>query len=589
VKKFITEHSSRPLDSFTRGYAVAMVLLMGWLLDTVVDWNPFDFDQDLVISRAYQGDLPYEKMPSESRLGRFIQKIVLLYTPLLRQGSFVDIEKSARRLETLLLSPLRAAFEESVTVDPLVARRNGGDKSLSLRRLGLINVHLFLCDLKKVEVCFYHTFLRNKGRLHGIPPAEFYPGYRMAVAFLLERLREPTLSTTSIRSLMRTGTWNGLDSQYRLIQRELVTPVEETSGIDAFSFTKSRAVPEDKRLQLLNIDTSIVRPEDSAQNKLERAFLWFDTKIVGEEGMTFPGVAGVITTMMGVLATVSDEPLRVLKFEHQVYHGSDFSFAVLVPSYSNIGNYSEWWVFPDFCNDVTGGGGSGYRYLIAFIDRVRARFGNRLIYEEIQVDTKEFLSYVKAPSTARPTRELQRDSRLLGDARGWLLELVTGSLFRAEGYTTFHRIRNTDILGDLELDVFGVRYEEQTARILLGECSSGFETKDVARVKAKIRVLKRIWPKLLRYLGLSVPRTVAVEGWLVTSQKLPRSKKKIKTIRVIDSKELEHLASKHGIPWMRLKPVFGEESRLARVLRAKGLGDLVKFLKPKQAKDLNSG
>ena len=578
VKHFINTHSEEPTEKFVRGCSLAIVLLLERLLDVIVDSNPFDVAEDFVVSRAFQGDVPFERMPTDSELGVLVRKIALLYLPFFRPGTFETLESNLRQLENTLLRPLGATFENSIEVDPKAAKKAGLDKWLCIRRLGLVNVHLFLCELKKIEIGFHQTFLRNKGPARKTPPPEFYLGYKMSIAYLLERLREPGSSERALKLLLKSKSWKSLENQYRTIQSELVTPIEDAYGISDFMFTKTRPVPENLRSQLLHADRDAMQTRYSTRERLEQAFLWFDTKPVGSEGITFSSAAGVITAMLGVLMMQRHEPVRITKFEHPVHHGSDFSYAVLVPAYSNIGNYSEWWVFPDFANDVTGGGGSGYFYLESFIDRARRRWKERIHYQSVVVDLKDFLDYVKAPSTVRPYRQLERDSALLGEARGWLLELTTGSILRAKGFTIFHRIRDTSILGDLELDIIGVKHEDQIVRILAAECSSGFSPKDTTRVKRKIEVLEKVWPQLLRHLKVPPRETAVVEGWLVTAQRLPASKRRIKSITIVGSGQLERLATENGITWNKMKHVFPEEQRPIRMLRMTGLHDLAELL-----------
>lgn len=578
MERFVNLHSNESTDKLVRGYSLAIVLLFSWLLDTIVEVNPFDIGEDFAVSRAFQGEVPFERMPTDSDLGKLIRKIALLYTPLFRCDSLKELIASTEQIATLLLIPFRKAFEHSVELAPKAAERAGSDKRLCLRRLGVVNVHLFLCELKKVEIGFYFTFLRHKGHVRRTPPPEFYPGYKMAIAFLFENLLEPSSQSRALKLLMRSRSWKGLDNQYRTIQRDLVTPLEMEYGINDFIFEKFGKLSDELRSQLMFMDTPKMSTAYSTQEKLDNAFLWYDKKIVGEEGITFSSVAGVITALMGGLAIQREEPVRIRKFEHRVYHGSDFSFAVLVSAYSNIGNYSEWWVFPDFCNNVTGGGGSGYYYLTQFIERVRKTQGDRVEYRETQVDLKEFLRYVKAPSTHRPTRTLERDSALLGDARGWLLEMVTGGILRANGYKTFHRVRNSSILGDLEFDILGLRHEGETVRLLTAECSTRFSTEDVLRVKKKLLVLRNIWPQLLQHLKLPMANKVDLEGWLVTSEKVPASKKRVRSVRVLDSIEIERLASQDGIPWNKIRHVFGEEPRVVRMLYARGLDHIARMV-----------
>ncbi len=579
VERFIKTRSKEPVEKFVRGYSLVIVLLLERLLNVLVDSNPFDLDANFVLSRAYQGDVPYERMPTDSEIGVLVRKIALLYLPFFRPATPETLENNARHLENLLLRPLKAIFEDSIDVEANVAKKAGLDKWLCIRRLGLVNAHLFLCELKKVEIGFYQTFLRKKGSWRRTPPSEFYPGYKMSVAFLLNSLREPESSDRALKLLLKSKSWKGLENQYRTIQSELVTPIEDTYGINDFMFTKIGPVPESLRTQLLLADREAMHTTYSTRERLQQAFLWLDTKVVGTEGITFSSAAGVITTMTGVLMMQKYEPVRITQFEHPAHHGSDFSYAVLVPAYSNLGNYSEWWVFPDFANNVTGGGGAGYEYVESTIDKAKIKWKDRIHYQSVQVPLKDFLDYVNAPSTIRHDGQLARDSALLGEARGWLLELATGSILRAKRFTVFHRIRNTSILGDLELDIIGIQYDHQSVRILTAECSASFSPRDISRIRKKIVILRKVWPQLLRYLKVPLRESAVVEGWLVTAQRLPASKKRVKSIRLFDAGEMERLATEHGISWNKMRRVFPEEHPLGRRIRLRGFPDLAKLVR----------
>lgn len=103
--------------------------------------------------------------------------------------------------------------------------------------------------------------------------------------------------------------------------------------------------------------------------------------------------------------------------------------------------------------------------------------------------------------------------------------------------------------------------------MITAECSAAFSPKDIARIKNKIKVLKMVWRQLLHHLKVPLRENAVVEGWLVTAQRLPASKKRIKSIRLVDAGQMEQLASEHGIAWNKVKRVFPDEPRLGRRLR----------------------
>src|SRR5712692_9748139 len=69
VETFFREHTERPVDRLLRGYALALVIILGSFADLLLLENPFGVGDDFVLSRAYEGDVPFERMPSASPLG----------------------------------------------------------------------------------------------------------------------------------------------------------------------------------------------------------------------------------------------------------------------------------------------------------------------------------------------------------------------------------------------------------------------------------------------------------------------------------------------------------------------------------------
>src|SRR3989442_1596999 len=66
VERFFRDHTKRPVDRLLRGYALALVIILGNFIDLLLPGNPFGVEDDFVLLRAYQGDVPFERMPSTS-------------------------------------------------------------------------------------------------------------------------------------------------------------------------------------------------------------------------------------------------------------------------------------------------------------------------------------------------------------------------------------------------------------------------------------------------------------------------------------------------------------------------------------------
>ncbi len=568
VETFFRKHTERPVDRLLRGYALALVIILGNFVDLLLPGNPFGVEDDFVLSRSFQGNVPFERMPSGSPLGMLVRKIVSLYRPLRAAKTLNDMSLHIQRIRDSFLTPMQAAFEESVGLDPEINRQLSIDKEQCLKRLGIENIHIFLCEVHKVENIFRATYRHNKGSLLSRIPSDFYLGYKLSLAFLLDRLSERHLSRKSITSLIRTRSWRGLDKKYRRIQRELVDPIERNLNVDYNrAFFPIAPISETTRDSLIRCNFALPDPTLTKEEEVRRAFLWYSTREVGPEGITWPSVMGITVLIEGVFQYQKDETIRVVRFDHPAPYATDFSFAVLVPSLSN---YSEWWVFPDFCYDKGGTGASGFRELSTYLNQMKSRLGRQLSFETLQIEKDLFLKLVRQESETenRPTRYSQKLEQDLDEARGWMLELVAVSILSNQGYACAHRVRKSTLpaLGNYELDIVATKLSNDHAEILLVECSAAYDSKeDVNGLRSKIRVVERNRADLMTGLGLPKAKRASVKGWLLTAQQLPAKRRRLKSVKVIDSVELSRLAEASKVPWKQISKLFPQSAPRERV------------------------
>lgn len=491
-----------------------------------------------------------------------------------------QLSSSLQRIRDSLLVPLRDAFAESVDISPKVRQALAINREQCLKRLGLVNTHMFLCDLHQVENIFHSTYRRRRGSRSRIP-RDLYPGYKLTIAYLLDRLADAGLSRHSITSLVKTSSWRGLDRNYRRVQHELIDPIERDIGIDfGRALLKVRPVSETTRRRLLRCSFALPSPTLTKEEEVRKVLLWYPTRLVGSEGITWPGVIGVITLLEGVMSYQKSETIRVVRFDHPGPNGNDYSFAVLVPSFSN---YSEWWVFPNFCNDHSGTGGSGFRELSAHLKSVKSRVGERLSFQRVQVEKEQLVQLIKAEAETenRPTRYSQDLQQLADEARGWVLELVAGNILRGQGYTCFHRVRKSTVpvLGDYELDVLGIKLSGTHSDLLLVECSAGYTQEDVTNLKRKLRLIRENSATLLNQLKLPKVQKAKVEGWLLTAERLPARRKRLRSMRVIDSSELDRLTREKNILWKEMRGLFPQTLPRERVRYLRTFADFQRFSK----------
>jgi hypothetical protein len=81
----------------------------------------------------------------------------------------------------------------------------------------------------------------------------------------------------------------------------------------------------------------------------------------------------------------------------------------------------------------------------------------------------------------------------------------------------------------------------------------------------------------LTQLKLPQVRKASVEGWLLTAERLSAKQKRLKTIRVIDSIELEKLGNQKVILWKEMSDLFPQTRPRERVRYIRNLADFERF------------
>jgi len=122
-----------------------------------------------------------------------------------------------------------------------------------------------------------------------------------------------------------------------------------------------------------------------------------------DHDITIRSAAGFMTAVVGTVHRAPHgEKTKVIRFKHN----DSYSYALLIPSSSNLVDYSVWWLFYSFCNDSSGTGNAGR---VAVEKCLKSLKG--LVVKEVSIESRALREYADISMTTLwnpPTELLQR-------------------------------------------------------------------------------------------------------------------------------------------------------------------------------------
>jgi hypothetical protein len=556
-------HSIR--DDLAQGYAFLITCLLCYLAKAIIRY-PYvlDFDHDELLERAYQANVPLEDMPARTPCGRLVNKTVTMYRSLMGSRNFKDIETKAHLILNGLVKPLNEAFESTVTVLGSDSKTELSPEE-ALRGIAIFDIP-FRLDLSSAKIAYNSTFNKRKAMFAqwvNIPERmgsqRFFDGYKFAILYLLEGIYR--VAPDSSQRIRRVRTWSKFELD--TIRSAVTTPSGVRRHGSDFAtpdlFRKPVKMPNKVLNQLTLCESGKDRRPLTPERRLDEAFMWTRIIVAGTNE-TATSATGFAITLMG-MAKLRRGLIRVLKLIHRRGSGNNYSFAILVEAYTNLGDYSYWYVFPSFATDYSGTGGSGYDFVT---DQIK-KLGKRIRLQEVHIGESEFYRYLKRTKESELESEVSKLSQALEAGHGAILELMYGLIALARGDTVRWRYRNSKILGDFEIDVLAVKFGQTQTTIEIAECSRVASQNDLARLEKKIELVRRDPARLLRSINTeTVPfGAIEVTGCIVSA--LP-PRYIVQGINMIYPPELEKLCSVSGLYWYEIRRLLGLPTKSRKTL-----------------------
>lgn len=348
--------------------------------------------------------------------------------------------------------------------------------------LMLLNIKNRLLGFMRYEQRWRKLAKGGKKNLWGKEFAESFFGYKVAAAYLWDSFQNRYTPQVPVKEILAAGDWGDLDYMYREVADGIVAKADGILGSSREnSFHRTRKYnPIELKLMMKEAEFKNGR---KLYDILDESLLWYDIELLDTAGRKlFTGVSTFVNLLVGAVTTKRNHsdnaPIEVRRILHPGGTGSNnISYAVLIPMYSNMADYSGW-VVSLFCATDYSGFGNAMR---KFAEDAILQFSRDIIIKDIDVDMDQFRAYLKyrlkqrsrkgvwgyLTPTERETLYYSESIDIGIDLSAIVMELFMGAHLAETGYNVKWQYRDKAVLQKFEIDVLA--YNRDTVQII--ECS----------------------------------------------------------------------------------------------------------------------
>jgi Holliday junction resolvase-like predicted endonuclease len=488
-----------PLYIF-EGYKLAIIVLLHRIINQVID-SP----ETIGLRRSKKIDCAYQfgtedkscihNLPNGSSQGILVKNLLFFRKKILKTKDWNELWSSVECLRDFL-NPMKEIFLSSFT-----GKVNQSDSTLEpeealLRKLPEL-ILIFMNDEKLIHLAFNEMYrlqpatkrleqfkrpikpkgttndlfdLLNKeisqGTLNFMDKADkagkFLAGYKFANISLWHlSLGEQLWDNTEIfKGEKNATTWSEFCAAFDEINGSVVSNFEKNNCSNETKLVLLKKVPKELRHQLIS---PIVKQKRQGTS-LSEALNHRPGKIISFDGSN--GASQFCTVLSGLVyqnqLKIRSEKAQVIEFIHkQKTRGNNYSYALLIPTYSNLADYSKWWIFYRCATDHTGYGGSCFTQIRTYIESLKPF----ICLKKFRIREENFVDYFKSDYTKFIEKECKKATNDNSLLRGAFLELLVAQIFTIKGYKTLLR-HKSEVLGRKEIDVIAVPQQETMGNVV---------------------------------------------------------------------------------------------------------------------------
>lgn len=448
-------------SSVLDGYAFFVEVVNSNLIDSFCLSSAFDLEEDIIYTRAKYVGVYIDEIPNTCEKTVFLKNLWNTFKNIDEQSSWKKIKVYWENTANLFL-----IFDK--IYDEYTIHTTSIDKDFSLKAATAFYTYIFLNDTNRGKP---HTYpapvLKNK--LNRELLEKSYVGYVLCLQYLwyvlLGKEEFEKSSLTSLhkafekyhdkldkkhplfpfldeqyddKTLTSLIKWKSLDCFFSVIKSEIIEPLENEIGESYFrkGLLTLNSTFDTSNLSDLLSKNNLQNPDylsndtniESKIKKLDYHFLWEMFFKIDCHQIILDGATPFVELLIGAVGKNKlfniEDKIELLRIKHPAIGKTkfDYTYAILVESYSNFSDYSVWYVFFDCATDYSGFGGTLHQNIELFLEKYEKE--DAINVRDITIEKDFFEKYLDQGILSAITRIRNEAEGILENTRGTPLEKI---------------------------------------------------------------------------------------------------------------------------------------------------------------------
>ena len=401
-KKWINEfHSSEAGSNHLPGYISVFNTLFRMLTSELERNVSLGLTSDDVFDRATFKGISINRLPNTCEKTVLIRNLQYYFKDVIHSNSWDSLGAAMQRLSGEVLAPFNNVKHVSSVNKNYPVR----EIETAVRYSSMFQIYIFLNDTSRgiphgylpamlddqdYDLRFRYSAAKTLGNA--------FLGYKYAVQFLWYQLLRDEFKNSVVNDIHETNDWDSFDKYFNKIQSKIIEPLEKsTGGVMGYDFFVLVEESPKKYFQRL-LEKRIPEIQPSAEEYLQRVFLWYPIQLIDSSDYSFSGVPAFIPLLMGMIQsrrrTKDKSKAKVVRIIHDTdeEHRRSYSYAILTELSGYISDSSGWLLFYDCCDDR--GSTSGlFRKVETLLDRYAG--SDFIEIANIRIEKQALLEFTK--------------------------------------------------------------------------------------------------------------------------------------------------------------------------------------------------
>lgn len=457
-------HPKKNKREIFKGFRFAVTCCLSTFVDALSNDSELEIETDFLFIQA-NGELQeINILPNSCEKIVFLKNIQSDIQKIYQAKNYEEISNALDLLKDLVLSQFETIWNKNITVSPdLKIAKEEAEKLL------LIDfTHTFLMQIKNNGPVVNALTILTPEYTPEEKRNEYLEGYKYAIQFLwTELLGESAINETHLSKLNEADSWRtysyinetsdnpfsndyfeleeetNFDSYFYWVQREITDPLGEIHNIPIYSidnyfqFSSLSYSKTELFGDLLDRSKLRERKKLNITQKILECLYWYPYELVdAEKTALFFGISSFNTMLAGTVALSNPKKggfpkTIVAKFTHPKAQGknqNDYSYAILIDTYSVAGHYSSGWViYQNVCSDYSGFSGSEFKTTEKLISKYKKQ--NKIDLRELTVPLSDFVNFTNQQVLPPEKLDiLQQNAKFMDvfqKSKAYLFELFT--------------------------------------------------------------------------------------------------------------------------------------------------------------------